>query len=184
MASKVARNGEQYQNTREAKGKARVASDEDHHSRGEDHSSPWRAMNLGSDMMHFLHENHHLTRGRYKYDSDWDCEVEREGLKLGLIRITSLELSNNPKTRRVYSLMFIVDIEKKKKKNIKVRSKLIGSLSGKQKAAKVDPEGWHGRVAGGTGRAKSMTWGKHIFVPNLRILSTNQLQILFLLLQD
>ncbi|KEH38046.1 hypothetical protein MTR_2g059810 [Medicago truncatula] len=62
MASKVARNGEKYQNTREAKGKARVASDEDHHSRGEDHSSPWRAMNLGSNMMHFLHENHHLTR--------------------------------------------------------------------------------------------------------------------------
>ncbi|AET02767.1 hypothetical protein MTR_8g051900 [Medicago truncatula] len=61
MASKVARNGEQYQNTREAKGKARVASDEDHHSRGEDHSSSWRAMSLGSDMMHFLHENHHLT---------------------------------------------------------------------------------------------------------------------------
>jgi len=23
----------------------------------------------------------------------------------------------------------------------------------------VDPEGWHGRVAGGTGRAKSLTWG-------------------------
>jgi len=42
-----------------------------------------------------------------------------------LIRITSLDLSNNPKTRRVYSLTFIVDIEdkkkkkKKKKKNIK-----------------------------------------------------------------
>ena len=34
----------------------------------------------------------------------------------------SLDLSNNPKTRRVYSLMFLVDIEeeeKKKKKNIK-----------------------------------------------------------------
>jgi len=35
-----------------------------------------------------------------------------------LIRIMSLDLSNNPKTRRVYSLMFIVDIEEKKK-NIK-----------------------------------------------------------------
>ena len=33
----------------------------------------------------------------------------------------SLDLSNNPKTREVYSLTFIVDIEeKKKKKNIKV----------------------------------------------------------------
>jgi hypothetical protein len=44
------------------------------------------------------------------------------GLKLGSIRITSLDLSNNPKTRRVYSLTIIVDIEKKekKKKNIKV----------------------------------------------------------------
>jgi len=32
----------------------------------------------------------------------------------------SLDLYNNPKTRRVYSLTFIVDIEeKKKKKNIK-----------------------------------------------------------------
>jgi len=30
-------------------------------------------------------------------------------------------------------------------------------LSGKQKAAKVDPEGWHGRVAGGMGRGKSLT---------------------------
>ena len=28
----------------------------------------------------------------------------------------SLDLFNNPKTRRVYSLMFIVDVEKKKKK--------------------------------------------------------------------
>jgi len=36
-------------------------------------------------------------------------------------RIMSLDLSNNPKTRRVYSLTVIVDIEekKKKKKNIK-----------------------------------------------------------------
>jgi len=34
----------------------------------------------------------------------------------------SLDLSNNPKTRRVYSLTFIVDIEeKKKKKNIKIK---------------------------------------------------------------
>ena len=42
------------------------------------------------------------------------------GLKLGSIRIMSLDLSNNPKTRRVYSLTFIVDIEKKEKnKNIK-----------------------------------------------------------------
>ena len=32
-----------------------------------------------------------------------------------MIRIRSLDSSNNPKTRRVYSLMFIVDIEKKKK---------------------------------------------------------------------
>jgi len=45
-----------------------------------------------------------------------------------LIRITSLDLSNNPKTRRVYSLTFIVDIEekkKKKKKNIKVNNNKI-----------------------------------------------------------
>jgi len=38
---------------------------------------------------------------------------------LGLIRIRSLDSSNNSKTRRVYSLTFIVDIEKKKEKNIK-----------------------------------------------------------------
>ena len=31
----------------------------------------------------------------------------------------SLDLSNNPKRRRFYSLTFIVDIEEKKKKNIK-----------------------------------------------------------------
>jgi hypothetical protein len=36
------------------------------------------------------------------------------GLKLLSIRIMSLDLSNNPKTREVYSLMFIVDIEKKR----------------------------------------------------------------------
>jgi len=57
-------------------------------------------------------------------------------------------------------------------------------LSGKQKAAKEVSGGWHGRVAGGTGRAKLMTWGKYIFVFNLRIFIPNQLQILFLLLQD
>jgi len=34
------------------------------------------------------------------------------------IRIMSLDLSNNPKTREVYSLMIIVDMEKKKKKKI------------------------------------------------------------------
>jgi len=46
-----------------------------------------------------------------------------------LIGITSLDLSNNPKTRRVYSLTVIVDIEekkkKKKKKNIKVNNNKI-----------------------------------------------------------
>jgi len=44
-----------------------------------------------------------------------------------LIRITSLDLSNNPKTRRVYSLTFIVDIKEKKKKNnnIKVNNNKI-----------------------------------------------------------
>jgi len=42
-----------------------------------------------------------------------------------LIRIKSLDLSNNPKTREVYSLMIIVDMEKKKKKNIKVNNKKI-----------------------------------------------------------
>jgi len=50
-------------------------------------------------------------------------------------------------------------------------------LSGKQKAAKEASGGWHGR-------AKLLTWGKYIFVFNLRIFSPNQLQILFLLLQD
>jgi len=41
-----------------------------------------------------------------------------------LIRIRSLDSSNNPKTRRVYSLTFIVDIEEKKK-NIKVNNNKI-----------------------------------------------------------
>jgi len=40
------------------------------------------------------------------------------------------------------------------------------------------------RVAGGTGPAKLLTWGIHIFAPNLRIFSSNHLQISFLLLQD
>jgi len=39
--------------------------------------------------------------------------------------IMSLDLSNNPKTRRVYSLTFIVDIEEEKKKNIKVNNNKI-----------------------------------------------------------
>jgi len=39
--------------------------------------------------------------------------------------IMSLDLSNNPKTRRVYSLTFILDIEEKKKKNIKVNNNKI-----------------------------------------------------------
>ena len=52
-----------------------------------------------------------------------------------MIRITSLDLSKNPKTRRVYSLTFIVDIkeeeeeeeeeEQKKKKKIKVNNNKI-----------------------------------------------------------
>ena len=33
-----------------------------------------------------------------------------------LLRITSLVLSKNPKTRRVYSLTFLVDIEEKERK--------------------------------------------------------------------
>jgi len=51
-------------------------------------------------------------------------------------------------------------------------------------AAKEGLGSWHGRVAGGTGRAKLLTWGKHIFVFNLRIFNPNQLQSLFRLLQD
>ena len=36
------------------------------------------------------------------------------GLKLGAIRIMSSDLSNNPKTREIYSLMLIVDIKQKR----------------------------------------------------------------------
>jgi len=43
------------------------------------------------------------------------------GSRLGLIGIRSLDSSNNPKTRRVYSHMFIVDIEKKKKKKKNIK---------------------------------------------------------------
>jgi len=57
-------------------------------------------------------------------------------------------------------------------------------LSRKEKAAKGALGWWQGRVAGGTGRAKLLTCGIHIFAPNLRIFSPNQLQISFLLLQD
>jgi len=57
-------------------------------------------------------------------------------------------------------------------------------LFGKPKAAKGDSRCWHGRVVGGTGRAKLLTWGLYIFAPNLHIFSLNQLQISFLLLQD
>ncbi|AES75828.1 hypothetical protein MTR_6g060130 [Medicago truncatula] len=56
---RVARHGELHQTTREAKGRgARVASDEVHHSRGEDHPSPWRVMNRSTDQeMTDMHEN-------------------------------------------------------------------------------------------------------------------------------
>jgi len=57
-------------------------------------------------------------------------------------------------------------------------------LSGTPIAAKEVSGGWHRRVAGGTGRAKLLTWGKYIFVFNLRIFSPNQLQTPFVLLQD
>jgi len=39
----------------------------------------------------------------------------------------------------------------------------------KQKQQKSNPGTWHGRVEYGTGRAKLLTWGHHIFVLNLRI---------------
>jgi len=57
-------------------------------------------------------------------------------------------------------------------------------LSKKQKAAKGTLGCWQDRVDVGTGRAKLLTWGLHIFAFNLRIFSPNQLQISFLLLQD
>ena len=60
----------------------------------------------------------------------------------------------------------------------------IGSLSGKQKAAKEDSEGWHGRATVGTGRAMSLTSGVTDFCPIFRIFIPNQLLILFLLFQD
>jgi len=56
-----------------------------------------------------------------------------------------------------------------------VRSKLIGSLSLKQKAAKENPGRWHDRVAGGMGRAKLLTWGRHIFVLNLNKIDSNNI---------
>jgi len=37
----------------------------------------------------------------------------------------------------------------------------------------------HDRVDNGTGRAKLLTWGRHIFVLNLRIFQPEQLRILF-----
>jgi len=52
-------------------------------------------------------------------------------------------------------------------------------LSRKQKAAKEDPGGWHGRVTGGTGRAKLLTWENIFLSSNLRIFNPNQLQIPF-----
>jgi len=39
----------------------------------------------------------------------------------------------------------------------------------KQKQQKSNPRTWHDRVDNGTGRAKLLTWGRHIFVLNLRI---------------
>jgi len=43
----------------------------------------------------------------------------------------SLDSSNNPKTRRVYSLTFIVDIEERK--NIKVNNKIKVNFYSKNK---------------------------------------------------
>jgi len=65
-----------------------------------------------------------------------------------------------------------------------VRSKLIGSLSGKQKAANEASEGWHGRAAGGTGRAMSLTWGVTYFCIESSYFHPELAQNPFLLLQD
>jgi len=40
--------------------------------------------------------------------------------------------------------------------------------------------GFTHHVAGGTGHTKLLTWGRHIFVLNLRIFSPNQFQIPFI----
>jgi len=48
MASKLARYGELPGATREARKKLAMASDEVHYSRGEDHCSLWRAMNVAA----------------------------------------------------------------------------------------------------------------------------------------
>ena len=45
-----------------------------------------------------------------------------------MIKIRSVDSSNNPKTRRVYSLMFIVDIEEKKKNINKITRKIKEEL--------------------------------------------------------
>jgi len=42
-------------------------------------------------------------------------------------------------------------------------------LSRKQKQQKRNPGTWHDHVEYGTGRAKLLTWGRYIFVLNLRI---------------
>jgi len=39
----------------------------------------------------------------------------------------------------------------------------------KTKQQKSNPGTWHDRVDNGTGRAKLLTWGRRIFVLNLRI---------------
>ena len=41
------------------------------------------------------------------------------------LRIRSLDLSNNPKTRRVYSLTFLVDIEEKETKRTYNKGELL-----------------------------------------------------------
>jgi len=54
----------------------------------------------------------------------------------------------------------------------------------KQKSSKRNPEGWHGRVAGGTGRAKSLTWGMSYFCIESSYFQPELAPNPFLLLQD
>ncbi|KEH19232.1 hypothetical protein MTR_8g445190 [Medicago truncatula] len=69
----------------------------------------------------------------------------------------SLDLSNNPKTREVYSLMFIVDIEKQKKKK---KKKNINEITRNQNR-QLDHEAKSAKESLGG------DLGKHIFVFNL-----------------
>ena len=88
---------------------------------------------------------------------------------------------NNKKIKKELLLRkTIVTIEFQEQKMNRCDRQLVQEA----KSSKSDPEGWHDRVAGGTGRAKSLTWGMSYFCNKSSYFHPESAPNPFLLLQD